>query len=77
MSPDVLTWLSKTGGAAAVLILALWLFRDEIYFSFGRPPAGVQFRHPADKTSGDQDDAPRAIAPRKRRDRQRSTRQAP
>ncbi|WP_420129871.1 hypothetical protein [Longimicrobium sp.] len=63
MSPEMLTWLSKTGGAAGILILALWLFRDRIYFSFGQPPAGIRFRHPEDPTGP----GPHRIAPPGRR----------
>lgn len=66
MSPEMLTWLSKTGGAAGIVILALWLFRDRIYFSFGQPPAGIRFRHPADTADARQDDSPPEIAPPKR-----------
>jgi hypothetical protein len=66
MSPEMLTWLSKTGGAAAVLILALWLFRDRIYFSFGEPPAGVRFRHPADSLKQEQG-ATRPVSTRPKR----------
>ena len=73
MNPELLNWLSKTGGAAGIIILALWLFRDRIYFSFGEPPAGVRFRHPTDAVKQGRDDAPRAIArPRRRRPRPRS-----
>lgn len=66
MSPEMLTWLSKTGGAAGIVILALWLFRDRIYFSFGQPPEGVRFRHPADGANGGKDESPPAIAPPRR-----------
>ena len=73
MSPEVLTWLSKTGGAAGIVILALWLFRDRIYFSFGQPPPGVRFKHPADAAEAGPDEAPPALPPpRQRKTRPRS-----
>lgn len=68
MSPEMLAWLSKTGGAAGIVILALWLFRDRIYFSFGQPPAGIRFRHPADPEDAARD-APPAISPSRPRKR--------
>jgi hypothetical protein len=73
MSPEMLTWLSKTGGAAGIVILALWLFRDRIYFSFGQPPAGVRFRHPSDPAEGRQDESPPQIAAPRRSRAKRST----
>jgi hypothetical protein len=73
MSPELMNWLSKTGGAAALVILALWLFRDRIYFSFGEPPAGVRFRHPADSLRQDQDAVrPESARPKRRQPRPRA-----
>jgi hypothetical protein len=69
----MLTWLSKTGGAAGILILALWLFRDRVYFSFGQPPVGIRFKHPEDPTGAGPDESPPRIAPpRRRKTRQRT-----
>ncbi|HEX2209531.1 MAG TPA: hypothetical protein VHG93_17765 [Longimicrobium sp.] len=60
MSPELLDWLSKAG-VGGILILALWLFKDRIYFSFGQPPEGIRFRHPADTIDGAPDDTPSSV----------------
>lgn len=73
MNPELLNWLSKTGGAAGIVILALWLFRDRIYFSFGEPPAGVRFRHPEDALKpGKENDRPSTRRSKRRIPGQRS-----
>lgn len=52
MNPEILNSLIKASQTAGIIIFALWLFRDRIYFSFGQPPAGIRFRHPDDGTNG-------------------------
>jgi hypothetical protein len=40
MNPEIISWLMRAGGAWGLFLFALWIFRDRIYFSFGRmPPA--------------------------------------
>jgi hypothetical protein len=63
MNPEVLDWLRETGGTATIVIGALWLFKDHLYVSFGQPPAGVRFKHPADSTEARQDETSPALSP--------------
>jgi len=39
MKEEIVRTLIQTAGGSGVVLGALWLFRDHIYFSFGRPPA--------------------------------------
>jgi hypothetical protein len=77
MSPEILKSLMQIGGPWVLFLLALWLFRNQIYFSFGQPPAGVWFDHPEEVINRARNDAAPATTAPKQNGRRARERRSP